>query len=216
MTRVVNAGNTTELGKLGILGCIMVDLDFLSGHLYLNDGFIECVYNAHTFQPLGQFGGIQAVEETLDTIARPIVLTLSGVDPTLVGTVENEVYQNRAVIVYVALINQQTGALVDIPEIAWEGRMDYMAISIDQNKGSVQLNCEHRLRREPRIARYTDPDQQQAFAGDTFFNYIPAISNFKSQWGNEKGAYGGPGGKFGNTSTRPNPYPYGPSGNPYR
>jgi hypothetical protein len=195
VTRIVNSGNATELAKLGILGCIMVDLDFASGHLYLNDGFTEVTYGGHTYTPLGQFGGIQAVEETLDTIARPIVLTLSGVDSSLVNTLETEVYQNREVTVYMALIDQAAGTLVANPEVCWEGRMDFMAITIDRNKAEISLNCEHRLRREPRIARYTDPDQQQAYSGDTFFNYIPTISGFKSQWGNEKGVYGGPTGK---------------------
>lgn len=192
MTRVVNAGNTTELAKQAVIGCVMVDLDFSSGHLYLNDGITEVVYAAHTYLPLGQFGGIEAVQESLDTLARPVVLTLSGVDAAIVGLAETDQYQNRSVVVYLGLLDQRTGALVATPETAWEGRMDYMEITLDKNLGTIKLNCEHRLRREPRIARYTNPDQQQLYAGDKFFDFVPSIQGFKSQWGNEKGVYGGP------------------------
>lgn len=192
MTRIVNASNATELAKLSVIGCVMVDMDFSSGHLYLNDGIMEVPYAGHTYLPLGQFGGIDAVQESLDTVARPIVLTLSGVDASLVATAENEAYQGRSVIVYLGLLNQSTGALVANPETVWEGRMDYMEIAIDKNLGTIKLNCEHRLRREPRIARYTNVDQQQLYPGDKFFDYVPSIAGFKSQWGNEKGVYGGP------------------------
>jgi hypothetical protein len=202
VTRIVNAPNATELAKSGVIGCVMVDLDFASGHVYLNDGIMEIVYGGHTFSPLGQFGGVEVIEEQLDTIARPVVLKLSGVDASLVGTAQNEIYQNRSAVLYLALINQQTGALVANPETAWEGRMDYMQIDIDRGKGAITLNCEHRLRREPRIARYTDADQQNAYSGDTFFGFTADIAGFKSQWGNEKATYAGPG--TGGATNRPN------------
>jgi len=192
MTRITNSLNAAELQKTAILGCMLVDLDFASGHLYANDGFSECTFAGNVYSPLGQFGGIDAVEEALDTIARPIKLTLSGLDAALVGPAQNEIYQNRSATVYVALIDQQSGRLVANPEIAWEGRMDTMAISIDQNVGRITLNCEHRLRREPRIARYTDVDQQVAHTGDRFFSYTTKIAGFQSQWGNQKMVYGGP------------------------
>lgn len=192
MTRIVAGENAAELTKDSVKGCVLVDLDFSSGHLYLNDGFHDCVYNGNTYLPLGQFAGIESVNETVDEIARPVTLTLSGVDPTLVGTAETEIYQNRKVIVYVALIDQSTGAFVAPPEIAWEGRMDYMEIALDKNVGKITLNCEHRLRREPRIARYTDADQQTAHTGDSFFGFTSQIVGFKAVWGNQQVDYGGP------------------------
>ena len=192
MTRILAAQNAAELQKTSVTGCVLVDLDFASGHLYLSDGFSECVFNGHTFLPLGQFGGIDVVDEGLDTVARPLRLTLSGCDPALVHTAQTEVYQNRKVTVYVGLLNQQTGTLIADPSVAWEGRMAVMTIDIDQNSGSITLDCEQRLRREPRIARYTDADQQQAHPGDDFFEFVTDITGFKSQWGAEKMTYGGP------------------------
>lgn len=196
MTRIVNSGNATELAKSAIIGCVLADLDFASGHLYVNDGLTAVSFGGNTYVPLGSFAGLDAVEETLDTIARAVVMTLSGVDPSIIGTAQNETYQNRAVIIYFALIDQKLGTPVATPEIAWEGRMDTMKISIDQNVGKITLNCEHRLRREPKIARYTDVDQQNLHTGDTFFNFTATIAGFKSQWGDQMMAYGGPGSTY--------------------
>lgn len=192
MTRIVQGANASELAKANILGCFMVDLDFASGHLYLNDGFHDCLYNGNTYLPLGQFGGIDAVNEEVTTLARPLKLTLSGVDAKLVGPAENEVYQNRPVCVYSALIHQLTGVLIATPEICWEGRMDVLTITIDKNLATISMNCEHRLRREPRISRYTDADQQTAHAGDRFFDFTASIEGFKASWGNANVSWGGP------------------------
>ena len=192
MSRIVSGVNAAELAKDNVLGCFMVDLDFASGHVYLSDGFHATVFNGNTYLALGQFGGIDAVNEELTTLARPLKLTLSGVDAALAIPAETEVYQNRSVVVYSALLNQQTGELVATPEVCWEGRMDYMSIAIDKNVAQITLNCEHRLRREPRISRYSDADQQTAFAGDNFFNYVAAIEGFKASWGNASVSWGGP------------------------
>lgn len=192
MSRIVLSTNADELAKPSIVGCVLVDLDFASGHVYLNDGIQEILFNSHTYSPLGQFGGIESVDEGLDTLARPLKLTLSGVDAALIAPAETEIYQNRSATVYLAFVNQATGVLVATPEIAWEGRMDYMEITLDKNKGTIMLNCEHRLRREPRISRYTDADQQTAFSGDDFFNFTGSIVGFKSQWGSSTVQWGGP------------------------
>ena len=198
MSRIQNAGNATELAKPAITGCVLVDLNYAvtatnpTGPLHLSDGFSEVVYLGHTYSPLGQFAGIEMVVEALDTIARPIKLTLSGVDANLAGLAQQENYQNREVVVYVGLIDQASGGFVAAPEIAWEGRMDFMTIDLDAGFGKITLNSEHRLRREPRIARYTDVDQQLLHPGDTFLNFINTIAGFKSQWGDQKMTYGGP------------------------
>lgn len=192
MTRVLDPNNAAMLEGPSIIGCYMVDLDFASAHLYANDGFFEINHQGNLYLPLGQFGGIDGVSEGLDATARQIKLTLSGVDSSLVGSAENEIYQNRQAIVYLAFIHPAAGGLVGPPEIAWEGRMDFMTIDLDQRKGAITLTCENRLRREPKIARYTDVDQNLLHPGDTFFSWAGSIAAFTSQWGNQKQVYGGP------------------------
>ena len=201
--RVVSTANNTALQQTVIRLAVLVDMDFSSGHIYANDGLCEIVWNGHTFLPTGQFGGIDVVQEDVQGLARPLKLAVSGVDTSIIATAQNETYQNRSVHIYLALITDQ-GALVDTPEVVWEGRMDYMTITTALGKGSIALNCEHRLRREPRIARYTDIDQQNAFPGDTGFGFTAQIPGFISGWGNANVGYSGPtGAPPGNYQTRP-------------
>ena len=185
MTRVASTPNTTELEKPSITIFVAVDLDFASGHVRAHDGVGDISFGGYTYSGVGRFGGIDIAEESISVIAKPVTLSLSGVDSSLLSTALLEQYQGRTATIYMGLLNTETLALIDTPETLWEGRMDVMTVQLGPETGSIKLNCEHRLRREPRIARYTDADQQLAYSGDLFFNLIGKIAGFKGTWGNK-------------------------------
>jgi hypothetical protein len=186
----------------------LVDMDFSSGHVRVHDGLGPLAFSGNTYDGVGKYGGIEAVTETLDVIARPLKLTLSGVDASLVTTTMTETYQNRSCTVYLGILDQTTMTFVATPETVWEGRMDTMQIEIADGSATIKLNCEHRLYREPRIARYTDQDEQLAYSGDTFFNLMYQIPGFRSQWGSVNTNYSGGVGTGSGGGLRPsNPLP---------
>jgi hypothetical protein len=191
VTRFASATNSTEAAKQAVRMFVAVALDFSSGVVRVHDGIGAISWGGNTYQGVGQFGSIEAVTESVEVIARPLSLTLSGVDASLVSTTLTEVYQNRAATVYVGFVNESTNAVVDTPETAWEGRMNQMSISSSEGTAEIRLTCEHRLRREPRIARYTNEDQQLLFSGDKFFDLVPNIKGFVSRWGDRDSSYGG-------------------------
>lgn len=184
MTRVVSVLNQAALDLRDVVMFIAVDLDFPTGHVYVHDGIGTYSFGGHDYLGVGKFGGVEVAEESLEVIAKPVTLSLSGVDSEIIATaMDNDVYQGRDVVIYLGLVNKNTLALVDTPETLWEGRMDQMSIKFGANEASVTLNCEHRLRREPRIARYTDADQQISYPGDRFFDYVGKIPGFAGNWG---------------------------------
>lgn len=191
MTRFASATNSTEAAKNAIRLFVAADLDFASGHVRVHDGIGQISWGGNTFDGIGSFGGIEAVNDSTDVIARPLTLTLSGVDSSLVSTTMTEVYQNRQATVYVGFINETTGAVIDTPETAWEGRMNQLSLSSAAGTASIRVSCEYRLRREPRIARYTNEDQQLLFSGDKFFDLLPNIKGFVAKWGDRDAVYGG-------------------------
>jgi hypothetical protein len=193
MSRIVSATNATEADKLSIVAVVMADLDFVSGMVRVHDGSGSLSFGGNTYSGVGQFGGIDVIDENIDIVARGIKLTLSGVDSVFVTPTMTEVYQNRDVTLYLGFVNQATGALLDTPETIWEGRMNQMSFRIDKGVASIELTCEHRLRREPRIARYSDEDQRVLFAGDRFFDLMFAIQGFVGKWGARDSYYGGGG-----------------------
>ena len=185
MTRVASSTNNTALQAQNIRLFIAADLDFVSGHVRAHDGIGDVTFSGNTYSGIGKFAGIDVAEESINVIAKPVVLTISGIDSSIIATAVTEQYQGRTATLYLGLQDVDTGALLDTPEVLWEGRMDVMTVQLGPSTGSVKLNCEHRLRREPRIARYTDADQQLAYSGDLFFNLVGKILGFKGTWGNK-------------------------------
>lgn len=194
MTRVIDAANQTEAAKARVRLAVLVDLDFPTGMVRAHDGVGPLTFGGNTYTGTGTFGGIDAVTEDLTGIARPVRLTLSGVDTSLISETMDEVYQNQTVTIYLGMIGDD-GAFVADPETVWEGRMDTMSIAVGSS-GEITLNCEPRLRREPRVARYTNEDQQIAYSGDRFFDLLHTIPGYVGKWGQREVSGGrAPGGK---------------------
>lgn len=217
MSRIVSGDNAAEADKPSVYMVVLAELDFSSGVVRVHDGVGELTFAgllrmedgdnlqtevpenisleaaAETFYGVGKFGGIDIVDESIEVIARSITLTLSGVDSSLVSTTMTENYQNRSVVIYLGFLNQTDGTFIDTPEVVWEGRMNQMSLNLAKGIADIKLTCEYRLRREPRIGRFTDEDQKIFFPNDQFFDLVYAIPGFISQWGNRDASYGGGG-----------------------
>lgn len=193
MTRIVSANNATEAAKYAVTAVILADLDFSSGIVRVHDGSGTLSFGGNTYLGVGTFASVDSIDENVDFVARGIKLTLSGVDSVFVTPTMDEVYQNRNVTLYFGFVDGSTGALIDTPETLWEGRMNQMQIKIDKGSAVIEMTCEHRLRREPRIARFTDSDQKQAYPNDSFFDLLPSIRGFVNRWGSRDLVYSGGG-----------------------
>ena len=183
MTRWDSSTNDTDAGKVQVVMVTMVDLNFTSGAIYVHDGIGNLLYNSRTYQGIGEYGTIDAVSEDLSGQAKSIQLGLSGVEASLVNSAMTENYQGKVVTVYVGILDPATMNFVDNPQVCWEGRMDYMAIDIAQGSAKITLVCENRMYIEPKVARYTDQDQQLAHAGDSFFDQVAWIPLATANWG---------------------------------
>jgi len=183
VTRWVNSANATAAAQNVFAMVTLADLNFASGTLYVHDGLGTLNFNGNAYQGLGQYGRVDAISEDLNNTAKPVQLTLSGVEPGLVSSAMTENYQGQVVTLYVGPLDVNTMQWIATPETVWEGRMDYMTIDIQESAATIRMNCEHRLNREPLIARYTDQDQQLAHSGDNFFNLLWQIPLASANWG---------------------------------
>jgi len=182
-SRFASATNETASARTTLRLFIACALDFASGFVRAHDGLGTFSWASNSYDGVGRFGGIDVAEETIDVIAKPVKMKLSGVDSGLVATTMTEEYQGRSATLYFGLVNPDTNVLFDTPETLWDGLMDQMSISLGQATGEITLNCEHRLRAEPCIARYTDADQQKRYSGDRFFDVQGKIQGFRGTWG---------------------------------
>ena len=205
MTRWVSNTNSTEAAKASVYIITMAKLEFGSGTVYVHDGVGSVTFGGNTYLGVGKYGSFDIIDENVDTVARGIKVTLSGVDATLVPIVMDEVYQGKPATFYVGFLNSDMMFVAD-PEEIWSGRMDTMSITMDQNSAVISLSCEYRLRKEPVLARFTDEDQRLAFAGDNFFNLTQFIPRYKASWGDKPSTFGGGGGRQYDPNFRLDPF----------
>ena len=217
MTRIAAPEFAAEVEKPSVTMAVLVELAYDSGTIRVHDGVGSIILGGYllteagenltdeagnqftdeqdnkTFSGVGELGSIETVEENIEVIARSVTLTVSGLDASLLGEALSEDYQNRTVTIYLATINPDAGLLISSPEIIWEGRMNQQTVTLSRGEATITITCEHRLRREPRIARYTDADQKQVFSNDRFFDLVPNIEGYVSKWGSRDVGYSGPG-----------------------
>jgi hypothetical protein len=183
VTRWADSNNATAAAKAAVRMVTLADLGFQSGRISVHDGIGSLIANGRTYLGVGSFGGLDAVPEDLGGFSKQVTLTLSGVEPSLIGSAMTEDYQGKVVSLWIGLLNINSLAWIANPELLWEGRMDYMAIDLQQSTATIKMFCESRLQREPLIARYTDADQQLAYNGDNFFNLSWQIPLASANWG---------------------------------
>ncbi|MFZ9883962.1 MAG: hypothetical protein ACO3ON_00700 [Ilumatobacteraceae bacterium] len=205
MTRWVSNTNQTEAAKASLYIITMAKLEFTSGTVYVHDAVGTLTYDGNNYLGVGQFGSFDIVDENIETVARGIKVTLSGVDASLVPIVMTEVYQGRNATFYVGFLDANMQFVAD-PEEVWSGRMDTMSIDLGEKTAVISLSCEYRLRKEPVLARYTDEDQRLAFAGDSFFNLTQFIPRYKATWGDKPTNFGGGGGRPYDPNFRLDPF----------
>lgn len=184
MTRFVSSTNQTAADQPTIRMFVAVDLAFTPTPVRAHDGVGTIQIGGNDYLGVGTMGQVEAITEDVDAIAHPLVLTLSA-ESSLIQLALDDAngYQNRAATLYLGFQDMATGALMATPETVGVWRMDQMSISLGEKTGTVRLQCEPRLRKEPRIARYTDQDQQMAYSGDRFFDLVPKIAGFQGTWG---------------------------------
>jgi hypothetical protein len=178
------SANEAEADKEHVLMFLAVDFDFPSGHARFWSGLGDLFIDGIEYLGVGELGKVGTTGEGIGLNARRKTYQCSGVDPTWVTESDIENSYGRAVVEYFGFLNSVTRALVETPEVNWEGRID----TIRRVRGSeplIEINAEHRmvLLEQQDGWRYTHEHQQQFYSGDTGFNQVAAIALKKVLWG---------------------------------
>jgi hypothetical protein len=181
----------------------MVFLDIPDDPVYVTDAGATLNWNDHEWIGIGQYGSIEGPSESLDAIAQPFKLTISGVDPTLVAAASNTQYAGRQAVVYMAILDPHTYEFLDLPTEHASGEMAVMTFNADRNSGSITVEVEHRLRRLPHTRRWTPEDQRARYSGDLFFQFTKDIRGYTSGAGGRGINYSGNGGRKDRDPPRP-------------
>jgi hypothetical protein len=186
MSRNITTELSTELGADVVYPVLLLDLEFISGWLYLYTGIGDLVFNGHTYTGVGSILSLSPIEETGEVRAVGITVTLAGLDTSITSVALQQVAQNRQGIIRLGLRAGLDGAWINGgPAIAFSGRLDLSTIKEDDRGTTVAINYESRLvnLEVPRLWSWTDQDQQTTYPGDLGLQQSGTIADQILNWG---------------------------------
>jgi len=207
MARDLSASLEAAIIDPVVIGVFFFKAEFDSGDTLFWSGYGDLTWGGDTYTGVGQFGGIDKVDETSDVRANGATVTLSGIPSDLIALALTEPYQGRPCIVYLGALHLTTGALEGTPYPLLAGRMDVMSIEEGADTASISLTVENRLIElfRSKERRYTHEDQQIDFPGDLGLEYVAGLQEKPINWGVANpaaatqitGGRGNPGAHFG-------------------
>ncbi len=162
---------------------LFVQIIFADDTIYLWSGYGSISWNSQTWTGVGMLGQISTIEEATTVEAKGVVLTLSGIDPTMLAEALQEVQLGASVTVWLGFFSGTS--LIFSPIIAWAGRVDQPTFLIGGETASLSINCESRLL-DMNVAvdrRYTLEDSQMDDPGDLYCMFVNSIQEITLSWG---------------------------------
>ncbi|MGY9001605.1 MAG: hypothetical protein ACKVIF_00270 [Rhodospirillales bacterium] len=211
MSRDLASNTAIKYASTNVFPITFVKLEFLPttasptagiGTIRLHNGLGTYTWDdgsgSQSWTGTGNLGQISKIQEGEEVSPYGIQLTLSGLDPDLVGEAIKETYYQRPVTLYVGALND-SDQLVATPDVMWTGFMDLMSASVGADGGdSLVLNCESELAmfERSRNLLFTNSSQQVISSGDTFFNQLQDMEDLTLAWGKKGNRIAGRGPGF--------------------
>jgi hypothetical protein len=176
--------------------------EFDTDDILLWSGTDDLVIASETYTGAGNLLSISNTEDNLELKSNGLVITLSGMDTTIVNYALTENYQNRPLTLFMGYVmggtNEVAGTLT-----LFKGRMTNLVIGDTPEGSTVTISAENRLvdLDRPSNLRYTKESQNFLHSGDTGFNRVASLQDKQINWGKTSSTAGGGGGGGGNGSS---------------
>lgn len=147
-------------------------------------GTDDLVINSETYTGAGSLIQISNIEDTIELKSSGMMVTISGMDATVLNYALTENYQNRPITLFLGFTmggsNEVAGVLT-----LFKGRMINMTISDSPDGATIALSAENRLvdLKRPSNLRYTKNSQRYVDSADTGFNRVNSIQDMEIIWG---------------------------------
>lgn len=186
---------------------LMGELEFDSGTLRMWTGLGSLFWGEKEFLGGGNFIGISPIEETQETVAKGVVLSLNGIASTNIALALAERPRGRPFRLYLAvastrryvateagdgLVELEDGSgyvllennLVDSPYRSFSGLMDVIESSDNGETATLRLSVENILivGQRTKIYRYTDLDQKKTYPNDKGLELINQLQDKELVW----------------------------------
>lgn len=102
MARDLDAAFISALQERVFRPAVYLYLDWPTGAVRVSNGVGDDTWGGYTWQGVGEFGRVSAIEEGAEIASRPIALTLFGVAPADVSLISTDRVRGRDAILYMA------------------------------------------------------------------------------------------------------------------
>lgn len=195
-----------EFSSRLVKSAFFAEMFFDTGRIGMWTGFGDVTFDGKTFLGGGNLIGISAITETQDLTAKGIVVSLGGIDPTLISLALSEKVRGRKFVLYLGSFDYVTriatedeqGAVLDEegnyvivessvlnnPQRIFSGMMDYMEYNFSGSLADIRLSVENSLiiGQRSKIRRYTNEDQKRRFPNDRGLEFINALQDKEVVW----------------------------------
>lgn len=166
-----------------------VQFDFSSGTYAFWSGSGPLTWSGLTFQSSGSLLEISDIPASGDLSSQPVTVRIravpeQGLTPDLLASIENEIYHQRPVTIYIFIFDPDTRALVNVYR-HYAGFLDKLDHVEDEGSSYLVANLESRSRGNTKTGyrMRSTTDQKSILSGDEFFQNAASVGVFKRPWG---------------------------------
>lgn len=140
-----------------------------------------------TFQGLGSLGTVGTVgtiTEGVDISADGTTVTLSGIDPTILGECLTDVQPGAPAKIWFALVTPDC-QLIGTPYLQFSGCIDVPTVTPGTDTVAITLSLESQMLDlgRPTVRRYTSADQRLTYPTDSAFDSVEPLNDTSLIWG---------------------------------
>lgn len=186
MSRQMSSGMLTAIQAGLLRPAVFVQAQFLTGTVFIWTGYGTITWNSQNWSGIGDLLSISTIEEGATVDARGILISLSGINNSLLADCLQEFQVGAPVVVYLGLFNNASPpGLIDTPVVSWAGRMDQATVDVGADQAIISIAVESKLllNNVGVDRRYSADDSAILGSQDLSFRFVTSFYGQSLTWG---------------------------------
>jgi hypothetical protein len=184
MSRGLDTSMAAGLAAPLIMPVILVMITFRTSVKYCWSGTGTLVYEGNSYLGVGSLGKLGDIAEGVGVQAQGTSVTLSGIDPVLLGESMTDIKSGAPATVSIGLLGP-SGAIIGAAYECFSGTVDVPTVKAGADTISITISLENKLVNlgRARQTRYTTSDQALTYSDDIGFLWVPILNDVALRWG---------------------------------
>jgi hypothetical protein len=184
MSRQLDTALAAAISSGDITPFFMAQLSFKTQIQWVWTGVGNLVWSGQTFVGVGSVAKIGTIQEGSVVYAYGTTVTLSGIDPDLLGECLTDMEPGAQATLWFGVLSS-AGTIIGSPYQVFSGSMDQPTVSVGVDTISITLALETKMLDLSRASnrRYTSADQRLYFPTDSAFGWVEPLNDMADVWG---------------------------------